>query len=165
MTNGSTVWRDRLANVPVPEQHAMALLAAAAAERLHRARPPGPAAVWHAPGVALLGSGAGLAAWAWCEARDVRLAAPDRLVTTGPYAFSRNPMYLAWSLGHLGAALLSRSGWALAAWVPAVVAVGRDVDAEERELRRRFGATHDRYVAAVPRWIAPSRLKPWRPPG
>ncbi|KGN39921.1 methyltransferase family protein, partial [Knoellia aerolata] len=155
MTNGSTVWRDRLANVPVPEQHAVPLVAAALAERVRRLRLPGPPAAWRAPGLVLMVSGAVLATRAWREVRDVRLADPDRLVSTGPYARSRHPMYAAWALGHLGWALLARSGWALGAWLPAVLAVRHQVEAEESELRRRFGPAHAAYAEAVPRWGTP----------
>jgi protein-S-isoprenylcysteine O-methyltransferase Ste14 len=31
---------------------------------------------------------------------------------------------------------------------------------EEPTLRRRFGASHERYCAAVPRWLP--RLRPWK---
>ncbi|MET1016971.1 MAG: methyltransferase, partial [Leifsonia flava] len=105
--------------MPIPEQHVIPLIGAVVAERVIRFRMPGPPAALHVAGALLLTCAAGLGMRAWREARDVRLADPDRLVTTGPYASSRHPMYRAWAIGHLGWALLTRSGWALAVWLPA----------------------------------------------
>lgn len=147
----TTGWRDRLSNVPIPEQHIVPLIAAVVAERLMRLRMPGLPAVLHVAGALLLIRAWTLGARAWREARDVRLTDPVRLVTTGPYARSRHPMYRAWALGHLGWALLTRSGWALVAWVPAVLAVRHEIDVEEAELRRRFGVAYERYAVAVRR--------------
>lgn len=144
-------WRDRLSNVPIPEQHALPLVAAVVAERFLRFRLPVPAGPSRIGGAVLLIAAASLAARAWREARDVRLADPERLVTTGPYARSRHPMYRAWALGHLGWALFTRSGWALALWLPAVRAVRREVGEEEDALRRRFGAEYERYAEVVRR--------------
>ena len=151
MRDTTARWRDRLSNVPIPEQHVIPLVAAGVCERFLRFRLPGPPA-----GVRVLGALLVITAWAhawqaWREARGVRLAEPDRLVTTGPYARSRHPMYRAWALGHLGLALLTRSGWALAVWVPSVLAVRHQVAAEEAELRRRFGVAYERYAERVRR--------------
>lgn len=151
MRDTTARWRDRLSNVPIPEQHVIPLVVAAVAERLVRLRLPGPPVTLRVVGAVLVLSACVRAGRAWREARDVRLAEPDRLVTTGPYARSRHPMYRAWALGHVGWALLTRSGWALAAWLPAVLAVRREVDAEEAALRRRFGVAYERYAESVRR--------------
>lgn len=78
---------------------------------------------------------------------------PDRLLTTGPYALTRNPMYL----GHLvflaGLALATRSPFAAAALVWQWVRLGRRVRIDEERLARRFGDEYASYRAAVPRWI------------
>lgn len=145
MGDGAGRWR--LSNVPIPEQHVVPLVVAAVGERVLRLRLPRLRVV----GALLVIVGAVLAGWAWREARHVLLADPDRLVTTGPYARWRHPMYRAWALGHLGVALLARSGWALAGLVPALLAMRREVDAEEAALRERFGSAYERYAEAVPR--------------
>jgi protein-S-isoprenylcysteine O-methyltransferase Ste14 len=151
MGDGAARRRARLSNVPLPEQHVVPLVAAALAESIVRLRLPGPSLLLRLTGVVLLISGAVLGTAAWREARDVLLTDPDRLVTTGPYARWRHPMYRAWALGHLGLALLGRSGWAFALWVPAVLAVRREVEREEESLRQRFGGAHDRYAGEVRR--------------
>jgi protein-S-isoprenylcysteine O-methyltransferase Ste14 len=49
-----------------------------------------------------------------CErAAGVDLERPNQLVDSGPYAFSRNPMYLAWTLGYVGVALVAGTAWPL----------------------------------------------------
>lgn len=76
------------------------------------------------------------------------------LLTTGPYAYSRHPLYCGTSIALLGAAVVLNSSSLLGMLLPwlfylelAVVA------AEETYLTSAFGAAHDAYVADVPRWI------------
>lgn len=77
----------------------------------------------------------------------------DRLITTGPYAFSRNPQLTGWALVLLGAAITGRSGAALA--LAAIYWVGCmfTIQAEEHALERAFGEEYRRYRAAVHRYI------------
>ena len=83
----------------------------------------------------------------------------DRLITTGPYAHSRNPQLLTWGLVLLGAAVAGRSGAALALtaiyWVGCVFAIR----AEEQALERVFGEEYRRYRAAVPRYMRLPRFR------
>lgn len=91
---------------------------------------------------------------------------PDRLVTTGPYALTRNPMYL----GHLvtfGAFVGATRSLVLAAvlgwhvrWFDERAAAGQD------RLRARFGDTYARYRDDVARWLPSpaSALRAVRPP-
>ena len=78
---------------------------------------------------------------------------PERLVTSGAFRLTRNPMYL----GHLvflaGLALATGSrvmggvlGWHLK-WFD-----DRAAD-DERGLAEQFGAEYERYRRAVPRWL------------
>ena len=76
------------------------------------------------------------------------------LVTTGPFRFTRNPLYLSVTLFYLGIAVAFRSLWALAL-LPGVLAVMQRgvIDREERYLERKFGADYVRYKQRVRRWI------------
>lgn len=76
------------------------------------------------------------------------------LVTTGPYAFTRNPMYVSLALLTVAFALFLNTWWTVLLLVPTLVAVQRLVIvSEERYLRRRFGAEYDAYARRVRRWV------------
>jgi protein-S-isoprenylcysteine O-methyltransferase Ste14 len=76
------------------------------------------------------------------------------LVTSGPFAWSRNPAYLAFFLWCVGAALLFDTWWPIAI-LPAVFAAFHPlvIRPEEAYLGQRFGAEYDAYRARVRRWI------------
>jgi len=78
----------------------------------------------------------------------------SRLVTTGPYRFTRNPMYLGLTLAYLGGVVLMDSLWPLLL-LPFVlftlsVAVIRR---EERYLAAAFGDAYATYRRQVRRWL------------
>lgn len=76
------------------------------------------------------------------------------LVTTGPFRFSRNPLYLGLLLTLAGLALGHDSLWAFLLLLPAAVATQRfSVTPEEAELERRFGDTYRTYRASVRQWL------------
>lgn len=88
---------------------------------------------------------------------------PRRLVTSGIYAYVRNPMQLS------GATMLALLGVALGnAWVSAAGVMAHLYSAglagwdEDEDLRRRFGDGWTAYKAAVRCWIP--RWRPWQPP-
>jgi protein-S-isoprenylcysteine O-methyltransferase Ste14 len=76
------------------------------------------------------------------------------IVRTGPYRFSRNPIYLAFSLFQLGIAIWVNSVWLLATLAGAVALIHYVViRREEQYLERRFGAQYLDYKASVRRWL------------
>jgi protein-S-isoprenylcysteine O-methyltransferase Ste14 len=76
------------------------------------------------------------------------------IVRTGPYRFSRNPIYVAFSLLQLGIAIWANSLWLLATLAGAVALIHCVViPREERYLERRFGARYLEYKASVRRWL------------
>ena len=76
------------------------------------------------------------------------------IVRTGPYRFSRNPIYLAFSLVQLGIAIWANSVWLLATLGGAVILIHCVViPREEQYLERKFGAQFLAYKASVRRWL------------
>lgn len=78
----------------------------------------------------------------------------SRLVTTGIYAWSRNPIYLGNGILLAGAALAFCNLWFLPAAAIASFAVLRlAVLREERHLAARFGAAWEDYRSRTGRWF------------
>lgn len=76
------------------------------------------------------------------------------LVTEGPYRFSRNPMYVGFSITYLGLALGLQSPIAMALLAPCLLVMGWGVIArEERYLEAKFGQAYLDYKAKVRRWL------------
>jgi protein-S-isoprenylcysteine O-methyltransferase Ste14 len=80
---------------------------------------------------------------------------PDTaLVTSGPYRFTRNPMYLGMAFLYVGFAFAFGVIWALAFLPAVIVVVDRFVIArEEPYLERNFGQAYRDYKARVRRWV------------
>src|SRR5262245_18111700 len=80
--------------------------------------------------------------------------ATTAIVRTGPYGFSRNPIYLAFSLFQLGIAIWVNSVWLLATLIGAVALIHTVViPKEEQYLERKFGAQYLEYKMSVRRWL------------
>lgn len=76
------------------------------------------------------------------------------LVISGPYRFTRNPMYLGMGSLYLGLALALGVIWAVAVLPLVLLAVDRLVIArEESYLERQFGDEYRAYKRHVRRWI------------
>ena len=78
---------------------------------------------------------------------------PQRLVSTGPYSLTRNPMYLGHLIFFAGLALLLPSGlgWPVLAFQ--VWWFDRRVREDEARLLAHFGAPYREYMSRVKRWI------------
>jgi protein-S-isoprenylcysteine O-methyltransferase Ste14 len=89
---------------------------------------------------------------------------PKRLVTTGIYAYVRNPMALSAVVLLLLSGLVLHNLWVSAAGVMAhLYSIGLAGWDEDEDLRHRFGDRWTVYRRNVPRWIP--RLTPWHAPG
>lgn len=76
------------------------------------------------------------------------------IVSDGVYAFSRNPIYLAFTLFYLGAAFFFDSLWTFALLALVLFVMRYSVIArEERYLENKFGAQYINYKTRVRRWI------------
>lgn len=78
---------------------------------------------------------------------------PERLVTTGPFAWCRNPMYLGHIIFLAGLTLSLRSELAAAITIASLVWYHMRVRRDEKRLAARFGQPYLDYVARVPRWV------------
>jgi protein-S-isoprenylcysteine O-methyltransferase Ste14 len=76
------------------------------------------------------------------------------IVRSGPYRYSRNPIYLAFSLLHLGVACWVNSLWLLVTLGPALALMSLVViPREERYLEAHFPSEYLPYKDAVRRWL------------
>lgn len=83
---------------------------------------------------------------------------PDRpaehLVTDGPFALTRNPLYLADTIALIGIGLIAGSAWFLILAIIAAFATQKlAIEREERHLDTRFGKKYRDYCRRVRRWI------------
>jgi protein-S-isoprenylcysteine O-methyltransferase Ste14 len=107
--------------------------------------------------IALLGA-AGLA-WMVVTMKRARTPihtarTPTALVESGPFRFTRNPMYLFGSTAYAGLALLFSELWSLALLPFVLLAIHVGVVLrEEAYLSRKFGADYDHYRRRVRRWL------------
>jgi protein-S-isoprenylcysteine O-methyltransferase Ste14 len=76
------------------------------------------------------------------------------IVRTGPYRFSRNPIYLAFILLVLGLSVWLNNLWLLVTLVPAIGLLAAVViPREERFLAHNFHEQYPSYKATVRRWL------------
>jgi protein-S-isoprenylcysteine O-methyltransferase Ste14 len=78
---------------------------------------------------------------------------PALLLSGGPYALSRHPMYVGELALWLGWAVLYGSIPVLIGFTALAALVGFLAPREERALEAKFGEVYRRYKARVPRWV------------
>jgi len=112
-----------------------------------------------AGGVAAFLAALAIGIWAISELRRHRTPVepghtPLRLVTSGPFRFSRNPIYLAMLLVMAGFAVMTNSLWFVLAAVLLLLLLDRlVVRREEVVIERAFGQEYGKYRLRVRRWI------------
>ena len=76
------------------------------------------------------------------------------IVESGPYRFTRNPIYLGTFLGLIGLAIAFDNLWLLMLLVPFALVISYGVVArEEAYLERKFSDVYRGYRSRVPRWL------------
>ena len=127
---------------------------------------------WHSswPGIwnlfGLIPVGLGIAGLAWimvvaaaASPQRIELRSAAFLVTRGPYAFSRNPMYVSELTLWLGWAAFYGSVAVLVGFAILLTLLTAAVPHEERVLDARLGDAYRAYKRAVPRWLGRSSVR------
>jgi protein-S-isoprenylcysteine O-methyltransferase Ste14 len=114
---------------------------------------------WRAAGLGILGVGLGIDLSAiFTLLRHRTTFRPDRgtttLVTSGPYALSRNPIYLGNTVALAGLSLATDNVWLLVALPLVTIAVQKlAIEREERHLAAVFAGSWEAYRRRVRRWL------------
>jgi protein-S-isoprenylcysteine O-methyltransferase Ste14 len=100
---------------------------------------------------------AGILLRAWASGHIMK---NDRLATSGPYAFTRNPLYVGSFLIAIGFAIVAH--WLAVAGVVAffLLIYAPTIARERANIENRFPAAYEQYAANVPAFLP--RLTPWR---
>jgi protein-S-isoprenylcysteine O-methyltransferase Ste14 len=77
----------------------------------------------------------------------------DKLVTTGMFSFSRNPLYVCFNLFFGGLFLIHRNAIIAIAVVLFALAIHRQILREEEFLRQRYGTEYGEYCRKVRRYL------------
>jgi protein-S-isoprenylcysteine O-methyltransferase Ste14 len=144
----------RWSNIPIPEGHVALLVVGVVMQVWHPFRLFRAAWLRQALGWPLLLVGVLLAAWAVAAVGDQAIQKPTEIVSAGPYAFSRNPMYLAWNIIYVAAAVLINTWW-LIIFLPVLLLFTHYfvVRQEERQLEQQLGKPYRQYRDRVRRYL------------
>ncbi|HEY5263437.1 MAG TPA: isoprenylcysteine carboxylmethyltransferase family protein [Steroidobacteraceae bacterium] len=80
---------------------------------------------------------------------DVTLKADHELITSGPYALVRHPIYTGLLMGFVGSALALGEWRGLIAVAIMILTLWRKLRVEERRMRQLFGAAYQNYQGRV----------------
>jgi len=100
------------------------------------------------------------------ETRTTGSVGGSRLVTAGPYAYVRNPLYLGNIAIYVGLGVMSLAlfPWlTIAGWLWFQMQYSLIIEADERHLGVVFAESYERYRSEVPRFLP--RLTPYRAQG
>jgi protein-S-isoprenylcysteine O-methyltransferase Ste14 len=118
-----------------------------------------PRSVARVLGWVLLGGGVLLSGWFRGTMREaeapIRTDTPvPRLVTSGPFRYTRNPGYLSLAMIYTGVAVLRNALWAILLLPVGLLVIQREVIVrEERYLERTFREEYLQYKRSVRRWV------------
>jgi len=110
-------------------------------------------------GGVLLALGAAFARWSFLMMRKHGTTADPKkpsteLATSGPFRFSRNPIYVAMTALYIGVVFIANAAWPLVLIGPLLLLMHWGViRREERYLSNRFGDAYVEYKSTVRRWL------------
>lgn len=143
-----------------PVVYLAAVLLALAFNRITPLRVDGNWTIWlESLGTVIAAAGLWLVLWGYAKLIRHRTALlssspTTHLVTSGPYRFTRNPVYLGYTLAMLGTGLLLANVWmAIIAALTAVVTHSWIIRSEEKHLLARFGFEFECYCRRTRAWI------------
>ena len=100
-----------------------------------------------------------LAIWAkitqggsWGPPKSHDIHKQQKLITSGPFGFSRNPIYVSFTLIYIGYAIAIRS-WLIVLRIPLLLYFYKSAFAEEKNLEKLFGEEYVKYKKRVPRFL------------
>ena len=149
-----------LLRVPVPWVFVLTYLLGAALQSIRStAISPEAARMSTIAGGVLFAAGAGIAGWGlflFQKARTTTVPGESsaKLVTWGPYRFTRNPMYVGLTIAYLGEAGLLKQIWPVLllpftlAYLNWIV-----IPVEEAKMKEVFQDAYEQYRSRVRRWI------------
>jgi len=110
-------------------------------------------------GIIFMVLGASLTTWAFrtflnAQTNIEPYKPTTKMVTSGPYRHTRNPMYVSMSIVQIGLAILFNNPWIAIMLIPALLIIYFGVVLrEERYLEKKFGKEYLDYKSSVRRWI------------
>lgn len=150
-----------LLKIPVPWIFFMAYLMGIAFQYFFPVRIPHKeiSLVIRIAGIIILVTGAFIASWSLLIFRKARTTtvpgkSSKKIISNGPYRFSRNPMYISLILAYLGEAGFLTQAWPVIMLLPVVFYVNQVViPLEEEVLGKDFKEAYEKYSTRVNRWI------------
>lgn len=143
---------------PPPVIFAIPLVAGLAANWM-RALPilAGQAGLWLGIALAVAGLGligTGILEFARAHTAVVPFSPTTAIVSSGPFRFTRNPLYLGFVLIYVGASFAANTFWPLFLLPLAILVLLRGViEREESYLESKFGNVYTDYKSRVRRWL------------
>lgn len=95
-----------------------------------------------------------IAIWAVLASGKMKIASPTKILNSGPYAYSRNPMYTGWTILLFGIALVTGNFWIFILLIPVITFTHFFVILrEEKFLMETFGKDYGKYKSEVRRYF------------
>jgi protein-S-isoprenylcysteine O-methyltransferase Ste14 len=144
----------RWKNVPIPETIVFPLALGIGLDLFFSKQLFPSNSLWVALSAALFLFGLSLMVWSVRVDGRHDLTTPEELITGGPYAFSRNPMYVAWVSIYLSVLCFNQSLWLAMLFLVSMFWTHLlAVMPEERILKNQFGEKYSNYCQHVRRYF------------